>query len=105
MLQQKRSKNYITRSGICCKNAHPTKLHAHPFPLQLTDAPPMRQGCAFVSESPALFKRESGEPADNHDDWRSVCPGLSIGIADGQIREKPLGKPGGFILDNNPIEI
>ena len=56
MLQQKRSKNYITRSGICCKNAHPTKLHAHPFPLQLTDAPPMRQGCAFVSESPALFK-------------------------------------------------
>ena len=42
-------------------------------------------------------KREPGEPnADNYHGWRGVCSGLSIGVTDGQIREKPLGKPGGF---------
>ena len=32
-------------------------------------------------------KREPGEPnADNYDGRRGVCPGLSIGVTDGQIK-------------------
>lgn len=59
----------------------------------------MRQGGAIVSKSPALFKREPGEPyADNYHGWRGVCSDLSIGVTDGQIREKPLGIPSGFVF-------
>ena len=58
-------------------------------------------GIQEVSGSIPLIstKREPGEPnADNYDGRRGVCPGLSIGVTDGQIRIKPLGNPGGFIL-------
>ena len=45
-------------------------------------------GIQEVSGSIPLIstKREPGEPnADNNDGRRGVCPGLSIGTADGQI--------------------
>ena len=51
-------------------------------------------------------KREPGEPyADNYHGWRGVCSGLSIGVTDGQIREKPLGIPSGFVLVKSLSEI
>ena len=53
-------------------------------------APPYPKGGAFVSDWATFAKRAPGEPsADNYDGRRGVCHGLSIGIADGQIRKKP----------------
>ena len=55
----------MTVAGPCDGIAPPWVYPAHPLersaPPSLQTAPPMRQGCAFVSESPVLFKHKSPE--------------------------------------------
>ena len=82
---------------------HPLSISLRP--QQKTCTPYAARG-AIVSKSPALFKSASGEPwADDHDGRRGVCPGLSIGAADGQISKKQPGNPGCFLFEKSLSQI
>lgn len=73
--------------GACFCAPGGGNLKTEATPVESPGAPPSDAGSI-----PAIStKREPGEPKpDYYHSRRDVCPGLSIGVTDGQIKEPPL---------------